>query len=110
MALGRTPLPPDAVLALAQQVERRAGRRRTERNAPRPLDVDLLLYGDLVTEEPELTLPHPRLKERRFVLAPLADVAPELPVPPSRRTVRELLERLPDDGSVTRLDSDETEP
>lgn len=110
VALGRTPLPPDAVLALAQQVERRAGRRRTERNAPRPLDVDLLLYGDLVTDDPELTLPHPRLKERRFVLAPLADVAPELPVPPSQRTVRELLERLPDDGSVTRLDSDETEP
>ncbi len=110
VALGRTELPPDAVLAVAQQVERRAGRRRGKRNAPRPLDVDLLLYVDLVADDSELTLPHPRLEERRFVLAPLADVAPELPVPPSQRTVAELLEAFPDDGSVTRLNPDETEP
>lgn len=103
VALGRTDLPPDAVLAVAQQVERRAGRRRRERNAPRPLDVDLVLYGDRVSPEPELTLPHPRLTCRRFVLAPLADVAPEKIIPPSGRTVRELLDELPDDGSVRLL-------
>lgn len=104
VALGRTRLPPDAVLAMAQQLERRAGRRRGERNAPRPLDVDLVLYGDRVATEPELTLPHPRLTSRRFVLAPLADVAPDKTIPPSGRTVGELLDRLPDDGSVRRLE------
>lgn len=111
VALGSTSLPPDAVLALAQQVERHAGRRRGgERNAPRPLDVDLLLYGDRVTDEPELTLPHPRLTSRRFVLAPLADVAPERIVPPSGQTVRELFEQTPDDGSVRRLEADRDLP
>lgn len=105
VALGRTELPPDAVLAVAQQVERRAGRRRGERNAPRPLDVDLLLYGDRVATEPELTLPHPRLTSRSFVLIPLAAVAPERTIPPSHRTVRELLGQIPDDDSVRRLEA-----
>lgn len=101
VALGRTELPPDAVLAAAQEMERRAGRRRGgPRDAPRPLDVDLILYGDRVIETPELTVPHPRMTERRFVLVPLADVAPDRVVPPDGRTVRELLAELPDDGSV----------
>lgn len=101
VALGRTELPPDAVLAAAQEMERRAGRRRDgPRDAPRPLDVDLILYGDRVIDTPELTVPHPRMTERRFVLVPLADVAPDLTVPPDGRTVRELLAELPDDGSV----------
>lgn len=91
-ALGRTTLPPDAVLALAKALELAAGRRSGPRFGPRPLDVDLLLWGDLVLHGPELTLPHPRLRGRRFVLEPLAALAPGLPVPPDGKTVRELLE------------------
>ena len=91
VALGRTALPPDAVLALAKALERAAGRRPGPRFGPRPLDIDLLLWGDLVLHHPELTLPHPRLRDRRFVLEPLAALAPDLPVPPDGRPVRELL-------------------
>jgi 2-amino-4-hydroxy-6-hydroxymethyldihydropteridine diphosphokinase len=61
------------------------------RFGPRPLDVDLLLYGALQSDNPELTLPHPRLRERRFMLEPLAEIAPDLPVPPDGATVAELL-------------------
>jgi 2-amino-4-hydroxy-6-hydroxymethyldihydropteridine diphosphokinase len=93
-ALGRTALPPDALLAIAKTLERRAGRRRGARFGPRPLDVDLLFYGDLQTTTPELTLPHPRLRERRFMLEPLAALAPGLRLPPDGATVRELLERV----------------
>ena len=93
-ALVRTALPPDAVLAVAKALERAAGRRRGPRFGPRPLDIDLLLYGDLQSTAPELTLPHPRLRERRFMLEPLADLAPDWPVPPDGMTVRELLERV----------------
>jgi 2-amino-4-hydroxy-6-hydroxymethyldihydropteridine diphosphokinase len=89
--LGRTTLPPDAVLAVAKALERAAGRRAGPRFGPRPLDIDLLLWGDLVVLHPELTLPHPRLRDRRFMLEPLAALAPHLPVPPDGTTVRELL-------------------
>lgn len=81
-AVGRTELSPDALLSLAKALERRAGRRSGARNAPRPLDIDLLLYGDLVTDAPELTLPHPALLRRRFALAPLADLTPGWSIPP----------------------------
>jgi len=93
-ALAHTDMEPDAILALAMALERAAGRRRGVRLGPRTLDVDLLLYGDRVSPMPELTIPHPRLARRRFVLAPLADIAPCLPVPPGGETVAELLARL----------------
>jgi 2-amino-4-hydroxy-6-hydroxymethyldihydropteridine diphosphokinase len=73
-----TDLDPYALLALAQQLERNALRERGERFGPRTLDVDVLLYDDLVLDDPQLVLPHPRMWERGFVLAPLRDVAPEL--------------------------------
>jgi 2-amino-4-hydroxy-6-hydroxymethyldihydropteridine diphosphokinase len=94
-AVGRTSLGPEAVLAIAKALEMAAGRRPGPRLGPRPLDIDLLLYGDLRSRAPELTLPHPRLAERRFVLAPLAEIAPELPIPPLRTPAAELLRRLP---------------
>jgi 7,8-dihydro-6-hydroxymethylpterin-pyrophosphokinase len=96
---------PDAILALAKALEREAGRRRGVRFGPRPLDIDLLLWGSRVSAAPELTLPHPRLAERRFVLAPLADIAPDLPVPPGGEPVADLLARLgPDDrGDLERI-------
>jgi 2-amino-4-hydroxy-6-hydroxymethyldihydropteridine diphosphokinase len=94
-ALGNTLLPADGLLALAKALELAAGRRRGQRFGPRPLDIDLLLYGALRSDAPELTLPHPRLAERRFVLTPLAELAPHMPVPPSGLTTAELLARLP---------------
>jgi len=92
--LARTALPPDAILAVAKALEHAAGRRLGVRFGPRPLDIDLLLYGDVQIATPELTLPHPRLRERRFMLEPLAALAPDLRVPPDGATVRELLERV----------------
>lgn len=96
-ALARTALPPREVLALAKALEAAAGRRPGVRFGPRPLDVDLLVYGDLRAEDPDLTLPHPRLRERRFVLAPLAEIAPDLRVPPDGTRAADLLARLADD-------------
>jgi 2-amino-4-hydroxy-6-hydroxymethyldihydropteridine diphosphokinase len=96
VATGRALLPPLALLRLLQQLEADAGRDLLgERNGPRPLDLDLLLYGDLTLDLPELVLPHPRLLERRFVLAPLADLRPDLVVPGTGRTVARLLLAAP---------------
>lgn len=76
-----SPLPPRQLLAVCQELEAEAGRQRAVRFGPRTLDVDVLLVGDLHLNEPDLVVPHPRMWERRFVLRPLADLAPEL-VPP----------------------------
>jgi 2-amino-4-hydroxy-6-hydroxymethyldihydropteridine diphosphokinase len=82
------------LLAALRDIERRHGRKRDGvRWGPRSLDLDLLLYGDVVMDTPELTLPHPGLPERAFVLYPLFDVAPQLAVP-GRGTVRELRELI----------------
>ncbi len=69
---------PRQLLAVAREAERSAKRERVVRNGPRTLDVDILLVGDLVVDEPDLQIPHPRMWERAFVLAPLADLAPQL--------------------------------
>lgn len=94
-AVGSTALAPEAVLAIAKALELAAGRRPGPRFAPRPLDIDLLVYGSLRSTAPELALPHPRLAERRFVLAPLAEIAPDLPIPALGASPSELLRRLP---------------
>jgi 2-amino-4-hydroxy-6-hydroxymethyldihydropteridine diphosphokinase len=73
-----TQLTPRRLLELARHLEDAAGRERTERWGPRTLDVDVLLVGELAVDEPDLVVPHPRMWERRFVVAPLADLAPEL--------------------------------
>jgi 2-amino-4-hydroxy-6-hydroxymethyldihydropteridine diphosphokinase len=85
---------PRGLLEVARRLEAEAGRVRTVRHGPRTLDVDVLLVGDAVVDEPDLVVPHPRMWERRFVLAPLAELAPEL-VP------AEALERA--GGAVRRL-------
>jgi len=90
-----TTLDAPALLAQLQQIERAHGRERPYHNAPRTLDLDLLLYGDAVIESPGLTVPHPRLHERAFVLRPLADLAPDLLVP-GRGAVRTLLAGVTD--------------
>ncbi|MCX7148223.1 MAG: 2-amino-4-hydroxy-6-hydroxymethyldihydropteridine diphosphokinase [Rhodocyclales bacterium] len=82
-------------------IEERFGRLRSVKNAPRTLDLDLLLYGDTVSDDPQLTLPHPRLHERAFVLAPLAEIAPQLAIP-GRGRVSELLLRC-GDQQIARL-------
>lgn len=76
-----TQLPPDDLLDALLNIEHAAGRERPFANAPRVLDCDLLLYGDLVTHTEKLTLPHPRMHERGFVLLPLAEIAPDLVIP-----------------------------
>jgi 2-amino-4-hydroxy-6-hydroxymethyldihydropteridine diphosphokinase len=76
-----TRLPPADLLQELFAVEAHFGRRRGVKNAPRTLDLDLLLHGDTVQDDPELTLPHPRMHERAFVLAPLAEIAPDIAIP-----------------------------
>ncbi len=75
-----------------QRIERELGRVRTERWGPRKIDLDLILYGDQVIEEKDLVVPHPRYRERAFVLIPLLEIAPELTDPESGKRVREFLE------------------
>lgn len=98
----RTTLPPERFLARLQEIERAHGRVRTQRDGPRTLDLDLLFWGESVLALPGLSVPHPRLHLRRFVLAPLCDVAPGLLHPTLGRTARELLEGLDDRPAVER--------
>jgi 2-amino-4-hydroxy-6-hydroxymethyldihydropteridine diphosphokinase len=88
-----TELSPRELLDALLEVERRLGRERRERWGPRTIDLDLLLHGDDVLDEPGLTVPHPRLHERRFALEPLLDLDPDLVVP-GRGRVIDLLARL----------------
>jgi len=88
-----TKLSPRELLDALLEVERRLGRERRERWGPRTIDLDLLLHGDDVVDEPGLTVPHPRLHERRFALEPLLDLDPDLVVP-GRGRVIDLLARL----------------
>ncbi len=88
-----TPLGPDALLAFAQQVEDRLGRVRTERWGPRTIDIDIVAYDDVVSDDPDLTLPHPRAHERAFVLLPWLEVEPDA-VLPDGRTVASLAEAV----------------
>lgn len=91
----RTTMPARALLAELLRIEGLFGRTRSARWAPRTLDLDLLMYGDRVLSEASLEVPHPRLAERRFVLEPLAELAPDLFVPRAGRRVRDLLAALP---------------
>jgi 2-amino-4-hydroxy-6-hydroxymethyldihydropteridine diphosphokinase len=81
---------PDALMLALLAIERAQGRRRPSVRAPRTLDLDLILFGDRVIATPQLTLPHPRFRERRFVLEPLAELAPEWKDPVTGKTMGEL--------------------
>jgi 2-amino-4-hydroxy-6-hydroxymethyldihydropteridine diphosphokinase len=93
VAVVETALAPRALLDALLELERTQGRTRTFANAPRTLDLDILLYGGHTVHEPGLTIPHPRMHERAFVLAPLAEIAPDIEVPGHGRAA-ELLQRV----------------
>ncbi len=102
-----SPLPdetPESLLRKLQALERSFGRQAKKLlNEPRPLDLDLIAFAAQVRQTSELTLPHPRAHQRRFVLEPLREIAPELVLPGQQQTVAELLELLAPDSSVRRL-------
>ena len=108
----RTNLAPHPLLEQCLTIERALKRVRQERWGPRPIDVDILIYGDLVVDEAGLTIPHPRMAERAFVLAPLAEIAPAQEI--AGRSIKTILEpldqsgmeRITPDGSWWRINED----
>lgn len=98
-----TEMPPRELLNLALAIEAAMGRHRTREKGPRTIDVDILLCGNSLVAQPGLHIPHPAMHQRRFVLEPLAEIAPEAFHPVLRKTARELLAELPAGPTVRRL-------
>src|SRR5579885_2745156 len=95
---GTTRLSPQEFLRRAKEIETALGRQETIRNGPRPIDIDIIFYDNLTLDSEPLTIPHPRMAERAFVLAPLTEIAPEVVHPASGSTARELLAEVPQEG------------
>ncbi|MCA9940782.1 MAG: 2-amino-4-hydroxy-6-hydroxymethyldihydropteridine diphosphokinase [Anaerolineales bacterium] len=95
---GSTHLPPLPLLSALKRIENEMGRRATYRWGPRLIDIDLLFYGDLILETERLTIPHPHLAARAFVLAPLADIAPGYLHPQTKNSVAEMLAEVDQTG------------
>jgi 2-amino-4-hydroxy-6-hydroxymethyldihydropteridine diphosphokinase len=93
-AVGTTSLEPADLLTVMLEIERRLGRERPHTGAPRTVDLDLILYGDVVLDEADVTVPHPRFRDRRFVLVPLAEIAADWIDPVSGKSIRELRDAL----------------
>ena len=97
-----TTLPPAALLALLKGFELKLGRTGPS-GAPRPIDIDILFYGDQRVKTPELVIPHPRLTERAFVLIPLVEIAPDMVHPVNHKTAKQLLAKLKNKHSVVKI-------
>jgi 2-amino-4-hydroxy-6-hydroxymethyldihydropteridine diphosphokinase len=97
-----TELMPKQLLARTRQIELDLGRRQTVAKGPRIIDIDILLFGKSIIETPGLIVPHPALHQRRFVLEPLAEIAPDVRHPVFKRTVREMRDALPPGQAVRR--------
>jgi 2-amino-4-hydroxy-6-hydroxymethyldihydropteridine diphosphokinase len=102
VALETTEMPNPLMTALLS-IEQEMGRQRTREKGPRTIDIDILLFGDLIMDSQKLTIPHPAMQHRRFVLEPLAEIAPEARHPVIGKTVRELLDVLPAGQTVRRM-------
>ena len=102
VARASTLLDPYELLTICQQIEKWVGRIPSVRFGPRHLDIDILLYGDELIESEELTIPHPRMRERRFVLIPLLEIAPELEDPVLNQPYADVLSRLDEGKKVLR--------
>jgi 2-amino-4-hydroxy-6-hydroxymethyldihydropteridine diphosphokinase len=98
-----THLSPEGLLALAKGIEGKMG-RRGKSGQPRTIDIDILLYGDKVIETPDLTIPHPGMVERSFVLVPLAEIAPDLLHPVARKKIKEMRDAIKEKQGVLKLD------
>lgn len=94
---------PAQLMAHILTIEKALGRERVQKKGPRTIDIDILLAGDAIVDTPELTIPHPAMAQRRFVLQPLAEIAPAAMHPVLRKTVRQLLEALPAGQTVRKL-------
>ena len=97
-----TELMPRQLLAAMLDIEKEMGRRRVQKKGPRTLDIDILLFGNSIVKTKGLTIPHPAMHERRFVLEPLAEIAPEARHPVLKRTARQLRDALPPGQTVKR--------
>ncbi len=93
---------PRQLLAAILDIEKRLGRRRVQKKGPRTLDIDILFFGNSTVKTKGLTIPHPAMQERRFVLEPLAEIAPEMRHPILKHTMRELKDALPPGQTVRR--------
>jgi 2-amino-4-hydroxy-6-hydroxymethyldihydropteridine diphosphokinase len=100
-----TDRPPVELLAICHAIEDRQGRRRTVRWGPRTIDLDILLYGDLVMSLPDLDIPHPLMAARKFVLAPFVEIAPDVVHPILKKTMSQLLGELRDTHTVLKYTS-----
>jgi len=97
-----TPASPDQLMVQLLEIEKAMGRLRIQKKGPRVIDLDILLFGDQVVSTPAVTIPHPAMHQRRFVLEPLAEIAPETKHPTLNKTAREVLEELPPGPAVCR--------
>lgn len=98
----QTNLTAEDFLAGIMTIEREMGRQRTQPKGPRTIDIDILLFGKATLQTPQLTLPHPAMHQRRFVLEPLAEIAPDLQHPVLKKSARELLALLPKTGATVK--------
>ncbi len=99
----RLEIPAEKLLAIILTIENKLGRKKGERHGPRTIDIDIIFIGDQVIADDRLTIPHPCMQDRKFVLRPLADIAPQLVHPAVQLTIEEMLEESPDRSKITKI-------